>query len=243
MASLTRWTWAGASSRSWWRTGKPGMLQSLGSLRVGHDWATSLSSIGEGNGNPLQCSCLENPRDGGAWWAAIYGVAQSQTWLKRPSSSSSSSSSRTELNQGLNPCPPCWEDGVLITGPPGKPLLWTFLVIFFFKYSPLPIFFFLRNVHYYFSFSVFLTSVLCVLALIVYLFLMPSERVAENGLPPTGCFSSASICCSVHPLSVSFSFQIQYIVWIRSSFMLASSFVFPLSSLLSLRILVIFAYF
>ena len=39
----------------------------------------SLSYIGEGNGNPLQCSCLENPRDGGAWWAAIYGVAQSQT--------------------------------------------------------------------------------------------------------------------------------------------------------------------
>ena len=39
----------------------------------------SLSRIGEGNGNPLQCSCLENPRDGGAWWAAIYGVAQSQT--------------------------------------------------------------------------------------------------------------------------------------------------------------------
>ena len=49
----------------------------------------SLSYIGEGNGNPLQCSCLENPRDGGAWWAAIYGVAQSQTQLKRLSSSSS----------------------------------------------------------------------------------------------------------------------------------------------------------
>ena len=47
----------------------------------------SLSCIGEGNGNPLQCSCLENPRDGGAWWAAIYGVAQSQTWLKWLSSS------------------------------------------------------------------------------------------------------------------------------------------------------------
>ena len=44
----------------------------------------------EGNGNPLQCSCLENPRDGGAWWAAIYGVAQSWTPLKRLSSSSSS---------------------------------------------------------------------------------------------------------------------------------------------------------
>ena len=51
----------------------------------------SLSCFGEGNGNPLQCSCLENPRDGGAWWAAVYGVAQSQTRLKRLSSSSSSS--------------------------------------------------------------------------------------------------------------------------------------------------------
>ena len=48
----------------------------------------SLSCIGEGNGNPLQCSCLENPRDRGAWWAAVYGVAQSQTWLKQLSSSS-----------------------------------------------------------------------------------------------------------------------------------------------------------
>ena len=63
----------------------------LGSLWVGHDWATSLSRIGEGNGDPLQCSCLENPRDGEAWWAAIYGVAQGQTRLKRLSSSSSSS--------------------------------------------------------------------------------------------------------------------------------------------------------
>ena len=42
----------------------------------------SLSCIGEGNGNPLQCSCLENPRDGGAWWVAIYGVSQSWTQLK-----------------------------------------------------------------------------------------------------------------------------------------------------------------
>ena len=49
----------------------------------------SLSCIGEGNGNPLQCSCLENPRDGGAWWAAVYGVTQSQTQLKQPGNSSS----------------------------------------------------------------------------------------------------------------------------------------------------------
>ena len=57
---------------------EPGRLQSMGSLGVGHDWATSLS---------LQCSCLENPRDGRAWWAAIYGVAQSRTQLTWLSSS------------------------------------------------------------------------------------------------------------------------------------------------------------
>ena len=123
-------------------TEEPGRLKSMGSLRVGHDWATSLSlftfmhwrrkwhptpvllpgeshgwrslvgcspwghkesdtpewliwsdtSNGEDNGNPLQCSCLKNPRDGGAWWAAVYGVAQSRTRLKRCSSSRSSSS-------------------------------------------------------------------------------------------------------------------------------------------------------
>ena len=81
-------TMARHSSTLAWRIpwmDEPGGLQSMGSLRVGHDWATSLSlsCIGEGNGNPLQCSCLENPRDGGAWWAAIYGVAQSWTRLKR----------------------------------------------------------------------------------------------------------------------------------------------------------------
>ena len=51
-------------------------------------YVRTLSRIGEGNGNPLQCSCLENPRDGGAWWAAVYGVAQSWTRVKRLSSSS-----------------------------------------------------------------------------------------------------------------------------------------------------------
>ena len=59
----------------------------------------SLSCIGEGNGNPLQCSCLENPREGGAWWAAVYGVAQSWTRLKQLSSSSSSSSILSKLRQ------------------------------------------------------------------------------------------------------------------------------------------------
>ena len=55
----------------------------------------SLSCIGEGNGNPFQCSCLEDPRDGGSWWAAIYGVTQSWTRLKWLSSSSSSGASNT----------------------------------------------------------------------------------------------------------------------------------------------------
>ena len=61
----------------------------------------SLSCIGEGNGNPLQCSCLENPRDGGAWWAAIYGVTQSQTWLKRLSSSIEMVEVRSQLIWGI----------------------------------------------------------------------------------------------------------------------------------------------
>ena len=76
------------------RIEEPGGLQSMGSLGVRHDWVTSLSllCIGEGNGDLLQCSCLENPRDGGTCWAAVYGVAQSRTRLKRLSSSSSSSS-------------------------------------------------------------------------------------------------------------------------------------------------------
>ena len=133
------------SSTLAWRipwTEEPGRLQSMRSLRVGHDWATSLSlftlmhwkrkwqptpvflpgesqgrgslvgyspwdceesdtterlhfhfslsCIGKGNDNPLQCSCLENPRDREVWWAAVYGVTQSRTWLKRLSSSSSS---------------------------------------------------------------------------------------------------------------------------------------------------------
>ena len=60
----------------------------MGSLRVGHDWATSLSRIGEGNGNPLQCSYLENPRDGGAWWLPSLGSHRVWTWLKWLSSSS-----------------------------------------------------------------------------------------------------------------------------------------------------------
>ena len=86
-----------------WRipgTGEPGRLQSMGSLRVRHDWATSLSLFTfvhwRRKWQPTPVFCLENPRDGGAWWAAICGVAQSRTrlmWI-----SSSSSSSRTQNN-------------------------------------------------------------------------------------------------------------------------------------------------
>ena len=73
--------------------GEPGGLQFMGSLESDTTerlhFHFSVSCIGEGNGNPLQCSSLENPRDVGAWWAAVYGVAQSRTRLKRLSSSSS----------------------------------------------------------------------------------------------------------------------------------------------------------
>ena len=68
----------------------------------------SLSCIGEGNGNPLQCSCLENPRDRGAWWAAVYGVAQSRTRLKQLSSSSRSSSSSRAQKQPRCPSTDEW---------------------------------------------------------------------------------------------------------------------------------------
>ena len=72
-------------------TEKPGRLQSKGPKESDTTerlhFQFSLSCIGEGNGNPLQCSCLENPRDGGAWWAAVCGVAQSRTRLKWLSSS------------------------------------------------------------------------------------------------------------------------------------------------------------
>ena len=85
----------GSSPLAWripW-TEEPGGLHSMGSLGVRHDWATSLSLFTfvpwRRKRQPTQCSCLETPRDGGAWWAAVYGVAQTRTRLKRLSSSSS----------------------------------------------------------------------------------------------------------------------------------------------------------
>ena len=67
------------------------------------DLYSSMLNWGEGNGNPLQYSCLENPRDRGAWWAAIYGVAQSGTWLKRLSSSSMLNWVRRAIGSTMNP--------------------------------------------------------------------------------------------------------------------------------------------
>ena len=97
-----------AQDRGAWWAAVHGVAQS-------RTWLKRLSKhacIGEGNGNPLQCSCLENPRDSRAWWAAVYGVAQSQTRLKQLSSSSSSStgkrfSVRTEIVDTCQPgcCP------------------------------------------------------------------------------------------------------------------------------------------
>ena len=83
-------------------TEEPGGLQSMGSLESDMTerlhFHFSPSCIGEGNGNPLQCSCLENPRDKKVWWAAVSGVAQSRTRLKQLSSSSSSIAQGTLFN-------------------------------------------------------------------------------------------------------------------------------------------------
>ena len=92
----------------------------------------SLSCIGEGNGNPLQCSCLENPRDGGAWWAAVYGVAQCWTRLKRLSSSRSDGEWRklaVEANSGACVDQTCILSGkrVRISNPQG--LLWLVVLL------------------------------------------------------------------------------------------------------------------
>ena len=89
-------------------TEEPGRLQAMGLLES--DMAEqlhfhfSLTCIGEGNGNPLQCSSLENPREVGAWWAAVYGVTQSWTRLKRLSSSSSSIIGKIEYIGEFNGC-------------------------------------------------------------------------------------------------------------------------------------------
>ena len=92
-------------------TEEPGRLQSMGSLESDTTerlhFHFSLSCIGKGNGNPLQCSCLENPRDGEAWLAAVYGVAQSRTRLRQLSSSS-------RLCESESPNRMYWELGALL---------------------------------------------------------------------------------------------------------------------------------
>ena len=107
-----------SSNLAWkipWTEG-PGGLQSMGSLGVRQDWATSLSCIGEGNGNPHKCSCLENPRDGGAWWAAVYGVAQSRTRLKRLSSNSSNLAVAINKGPTLLIYYPCYFNSAVASG-------------------------------------------------------------------------------------------------------------------------------
>ena len=83
--------WRTPGTRGAWWAAVYGVTQSQTRLKRLSS-SSSILIIGEGNGNPLQCSCLENPRDGGAWWAAISGVAQGRTRQKRLSSSGSSSS-------------------------------------------------------------------------------------------------------------------------------------------------------
>ena len=91
-------------------TEEPGRLQSWGHKESDTTerlhFHFSLSCIGEGNGDPLQCSCLENPRDGGARWAAVYGVAQSRTQLKRLSSSGNLGEKHVDLGLCLIRAPP-----------------------------------------------------------------------------------------------------------------------------------------
>ena len=102
----------------------------------------SLSCIGEGNGNPLQCSCLENPRNGGAWWPAVHGVVQNRPQLKRLSSSRQQLEGSLWLHPGITVGPhcTCWflptfrgradvSSGILPTGPrqPPPPVLWVWL--------------------------------------------------------------------------------------------------------------------
>ena len=105
---------------------EPGRLQWGSDTTERLHFHFSLSCIGEGNGNPLQCSCLENPRDRGAWWAAIYEVAQSRTWLKWLIIKDAGSSVFIAAcgiqfsGQGWNPGPLHWERRVLTTGPPEK---------------------------------------------------------------------------------------------------------------------------
>ena len=117
-------------------TEEPGRLQSMGSLRVGHDWATSLSLCTfmhwRRKVNPLQYSCLENPRDRGAWRAAVYGVAQSRTRLKWLSSSSSSTHTYTHTHTHTHTHTQCTSEPL----DSKLHLSWPFTTVYFHVYFP-----------------------------------------------------------------------------------------------------------
>ena len=85
MASPTQWTRVWVNSGSWWCTGRPGVLQSVGSQRVGHVWVTELNWTelnGPWMGNPLQYYCLDNPLDRRFCWATVHRFAKTQKWLR-----------------------------------------------------------------------------------------------------------------------------------------------------------------
>ena len=102
-----------SSRKRWRRQWKPTPVMKS-QIQLPFHFHFSLSCIGEGNGNPLQCSCLENPKGGGAWQAAVYGVAQSQTRLKRLSSSSSSCRKRRNKLHCLSQVVP-WDPWVIVS--------------------------------------------------------------------------------------------------------------------------------
>ena len=107
-------------------TEEPGRVPSMGLQRVRHVRATSLSLFTlmhwRRNYNPLQCSCLENPRDRRAWWAAVYGVTQNRTQLKRLSSSSSSFCIAKETINKMKRQPSGWEK-IFANGASNKALI------------------------------------------------------------------------------------------------------------------------
>ena len=145
----------------------------------------SLSCIGEGNGNPLQCSCLENPRAGGAWWAAVYRVAQSRTRLKRLSSSSMQLAGSQFPDQGLN---------LGVSSKSAESCHWTS------RESPPPFF-----LSIYFHWSIIAlqccASLCCAAQRIscVYTVPLPIEPPATSPIPPARSSQNtevSSVCCT-----------------------------------------------
>ena len=132
-----------SSTLSCWRipwTEEPGGLQSVGVLRVGHDGATSLSLFTSMHWRrPLQCSCLENPRDSGAWWAAVYGVAQSRTRLKRVSRAGTEDKDQWSLSSDSSPgFPSVWWAHIGCSMQPSQLLYCGFGQYFFWDHPSTP---------------------------------------------------------------------------------------------------------